>query len=272
MLKRNAEFILSQISSSDIVLDIGGWAQPFNRADYVLDVLPYETRGFFGHQGPATERFSKETWIRHDFSPSKPLPFHDKEIDYVVCSHTLEDIRDPIYLCSEINRIGKRGYIEVPSRVIESVIGLEGEAYAGYCHHRWLVEIEDNEVSFRFKSHLLHESWKYHLPKVFAQRLTEEEKVSYLFWENSFSYREVIQVSRLGIEKDLVDFVQRFNAYPAWYYLYDTANQPIGTLLRKLMVMYPVLKRLAEKLVGRTISTSSDWEKFWSQVNEISSR
>jgi hypothetical protein len=32
----------------------------------------------------------------------------------VICSHTLEDIRDPLWVCSEMIRIGKAGYIELP--------------------------------------------------------------------------------------------------------------------------------------------------------------
>ena len=125
MFKKNVDLILAQIAASDIVLDIGGWSKPFNRANYVIDILPYETRRVFHSTGPEKEFFSKDTWIIRDLSSRKPIPFKNKEIDFVICSHTLEDIRDPIHLCSEIVRIGKRGYIEIPSRTIESIIGLQ---------------------------------------------------------------------------------------------------------------------------------------------------
>jgi len=42
-----------------------------------------------------------------------------KEVDFVSCSHVLEDLRDPIRVCEEIVRVGKRGYIEVPSKTAE---------------------------------------------------------------------------------------------------------------------------------------------------------
>ena len=48
MLDANAQRILSSLSAGDLVLDIGGWACPFNRANYILDAEPYETRGFYG--------------------------------------------------------------------------------------------------------------------------------------------------------------------------------------------------------------------------------
>src|SRR6516164_2319087 len=102
------------------------WACPFNRANYVLDVEPYETRGFYttfggpAFQGPEREQFTKETWFQRDLCERKPFPFRDKELDFVICSHTLEDIRDPLWVCSEMIRIAKRGYIEVPSRIAET--------------------------------------------------------------------------------------------------------------------------------------------------------
>ncbi|NQW05123.1 MAG: methyltransferase domain-containing protein [Acidobacteria bacterium] len=117
--------VLDMLSPTDVVLDTGGWASPFNRANFILDTEPYETRGFyrtFGgapFQGPTEESFTEATWIRRDICERTPYPFADKPIDFVICSQTLEDIRDPLWVCQEMMRIGKRGYIETPSRVAE---------------------------------------------------------------------------------------------------------------------------------------------------------
>jgi ubiquinone/menaquinone biosynthesis C-methylase UbiE len=43
------------------------------------------------------------------------LPFADKSFDYVYCSHVLEHADDPLAVCRELVRIGKRGYIETPT-------------------------------------------------------------------------------------------------------------------------------------------------------------
>src|SRR5436190_9828986 len=126
MFAPNISRVLAQISESDVVLDIGGWACPFNRANIVMDAEPYATRGYYksigmpASQGGDHEHFTEATWIRRDVCSKEPFPFGSKEIDFVICSHTLEDIRDPLWVCSEMQRVAKRGYIEIPSRLVES--------------------------------------------------------------------------------------------------------------------------------------------------------
>ena len=51
MLQCNVDKVLSILDDSHVVLDIGGWACPFNRANFVVDVEPYETRRFYGTMG-----------------------------------------------------------------------------------------------------------------------------------------------------------------------------------------------------------------------------
>src|SRR3954449_10993879 len=97
-----------------LVLDVGGWAKPFPRADWVLDLMPYETRGLYGTLEPDAERFGPDTWVTLDMCAHMPWPFADAQFDFAICSHTLEDIRDPIWVCSELARVARAGYIEVP--------------------------------------------------------------------------------------------------------------------------------------------------------------
>src|SRR5947199_219349 len=120
MHEPNVTTLLQFLKPEDQVLDVGGWACPFNRAQWILDAEPFETRGFyrtFGgapSQGGDVERFCKDTWVQRDICHHDPWPFRDKQFDFVICSHTLEDVRDPLWVCSELFRVGKRGYIEVP--------------------------------------------------------------------------------------------------------------------------------------------------------------
>ncbi|MBL0358841.1 MAG: methyltransferase domain-containing protein [Chitinophagaceae bacterium] len=46
---------------------------------------------------------------------SEVFPFADKEFDYVVCSHVLEHVDNVDQFLSEVQRVGKRGYLEFPT-------------------------------------------------------------------------------------------------------------------------------------------------------------
>ena len=61
MLEANRERTDSLLADDDLTLDVGGWASPWERADWVIDMMPYSTRGLYGSSDPALERFSAET-------------------------------------------------------------------------------------------------------------------------------------------------------------------------------------------------------------------
>jgi hypothetical protein len=94
--------------------------------------------------------------VQWDLCDRRPWPFTDKQFDFASCTHVLEDLRDPVWVCSEMMRVAKAGYIETPSRILEQSLGVEHPLYAGFYHHRWLVSVEDGVLCFRFKPHLLH--------------------------------------------------------------------------------------------------------------------
>jgi len=217
---------IEEMVGDGLVLDIGGWGNPFPRADYVIDIFPYETRGIATHgigALPVTctypnplpgERFQKKTWCIHDVCSEQPFPFPDKMFDVVVCSHILEDVRDPLRVCSEIIRVGRAGYIETPSRIGESILW---NGMVGAAHHRWLVEAVDKRLEFRMKHHFLHSSPKYYISTSFARKIPLEARYMRFFWENSFEYEEII-----GYEyyQETAAFIESLNI-PRYCYAID---------------------------------------------------
>lgn len=193
------------------MLDIGAWGRPFRRADWVMDLQPYKTRGLYGFDGPEPERFTEDTWIVRDLCDREPYPFADKELDFVICSHTLEDIRDPIWVCSEMVRIAKAGYIEVPSRLEEQTFGLQG-SWVGWGHHRWLVDVVDGGLEFVFKHHIVHGRDTDHFPPGFCEGLTPEQLVQPFWWEGSFTFAERVFVTPEELDPYLADFVRDHRA------------------------------------------------------------
>lgn len=210
----NAKKLAQMIPPDALVLDVGGWHEPLNRADYVLDIMPYETRNQAGailSDVFPRERFSRETYFQRDICGPDPWPFRDKQFDFVVCSHTLEDIRDPIFVCRELNRVAKAGYIEVPSRLVESTRGVERPFFCGFYHHRWLCEVEGTTIRFMFKPAMLHAYRQFHFRKPWLKRIRPELDAEYFFWEGAFQYEEKILIDRDEVQSDLRAFKRRFS-------------------------------------------------------------
>jgi hypothetical protein len=107
-----------------------------------------------------------------------------------MCSHTLEDIRDPLRVCSEIIRVAKRRYIEVPSRVFEASRNREPGVPVGLCHHRWQVEIQGSHITFYVKMHHIHGDPRCSVPESCWQALPPEAMVTWLFWDDTFTFCE----------------------------------------------------------------------------------
>ena len=168
--------------------------------------MPYETRGQLGNQGPGEDRFGPDTWVMRDICDHEPWPFEDGQFDFVTCAHTLEDVRDPIWVCHELIRVARAGYIEVPSRLEEHTYGFQGP-WVGWGHHRWLIEIEANRIEFVMKHHVIHGPEGNHFPSSFYARLDDDQKAQTLWWEDSFEYGERIMMSGPELDPYLAEFV-----------------------------------------------------------------
>ena len=208
MRTKSVERLNKELGGDQLVLDVGGWIQPFTRADHVIDLMPYETRGQLGTQGEGPERFSAATWVQRDICDHEPWPFEDDQFDFVTCGHTLEDVRDPIWVCHEMVRVARAGYIEVPSRLEEQSYGFQGP-WVGWGHHRWLVDIDGNRIQFVMKHHVVHGPEANYFPRSFHASLEDEDKAQSLWWQDSFDYGERIMLDLDGRDLDayLADFV-----------------------------------------------------------------
>ena len=188
------------------MLDVGGWAKPLPRADWVVDLCPYDTRGLYGRESDDEERFSAATWVQRDVCDPEPLPFDDGQFDFVVCCHTLEDVRDPLQVCREIVRVGKAGYVETPSRLEEQSYGFQGP-WVGWGHHRWLVSVEGNRIEFVFKHHVIHGRASDHFPEGFQATLSPQERVEELWWREFFEFGERVMTDPDELDSYLAEFV-----------------------------------------------------------------
>jgi hypothetical protein len=214
------------------VVDVGGGASPFRRADHVIDGVAYGDRGRLD-SAPSRdgERFSVRTWVQLDLCGRDPWPFPDKFFDFAVCSHVLEDVRDPIWVCSELSRIARAGYIETPSRLVEQSLGVEHPGYAGFLHHRWLVSIEDGVLSFRYKPHSLHVQRDAIVAVLGpSRRLKAAHQTVSLWWTGQVRCREELCFDEDDVNRELCAFAAQGRRIAD---LTVPSGRPLGWVLKR---------------------------------------
>ena len=124
------------IKEGEKVLDIGSGGFPFPLATHLADLYEKDTP----HRHEPLVRDGRP----FDACDIEALPYEDKEFDFAYCSHVLEHVPCPAKACEEIMRVGKRGYIETPTRMSDIMCNftrLEG-------HHRWHISLAGKSLVF----------------------------------------------------------------------------------------------------------------------------
>jgi SAM-dependent methyltransferase len=124
------------IKPDEKVLDIGSGHDPFPLATHLADY----------YEGNTTHRNEK---LKRDARPFtnctvEQTPFGDKEFDFIYCSHVLEHVDNPAQACQEIIRIGKRGYIETPTKTSDIMFNFTELP----THHKWHIQTQGNTIIF----------------------------------------------------------------------------------------------------------------------------
>lgn len=117
------------------VVDVGGsmsgWSHEI--VDAIIDVNPIETGLFF-----------KVNLNRYqDWNSVRDYVNEHGKFSFAICSHTLEDIANPMLVLETLPEIANAGYIAVPSKYREMSY-IEGN-FRGYIHHRWIFDILDKQ-------------------------------------------------------------------------------------------------------------------------------
>ena len=114
------------------VLDVGSGNGPFPAADVLCDLFV----------GDDTERVAPLKLDRPFVSGDvQDLPFLDSAFDFVYCSHLLEHTIDPTRAISELQRVARGGYIEVPTEYLEKTA-------KSTAAHLWFVRQEGSTLVF----------------------------------------------------------------------------------------------------------------------------
>jgi SAM-dependent methyltransferase len=107
------------------VLDVGSGGWPFKRATVLADK-------YVGSTTHRVEPIARDNRPFYEVDLEK-LSFDDKSYDFVFCSHVLEHMDNPGTAMRELMRVGKQGYIEVPTRLSDVMLNFTRIPN----HHRW---------------------------------------------------------------------------------------------------------------------------------------
>ncbi len=196
------EYIDFQIKDEDKVLDIGSGGHPFPLATHLADF----------YEGKTTHRTEE---LQRDDRPFticnlEKTQFADKEFDFVYCSHVLEHIDDPAQACEELMRIGKRGYIETPSKISDIMFNFTKIPN----HHKWHTQVLGNTLIFMewnpserrdlgtdYFFHQYHSKWQNPFQDLVWN--TRDLFVNMMLWEDKFNY---IVISKDGETLDSTQY------------------------------------------------------------------
>ncbi|OGM15577.1 hypothetical protein A2V56_00285 [Candidatus Woesebacteria bacterium RBG_19FT_COMBO_42_9] len=195
-----------KIKPKDRILDIGGSMRQRDeiRVDTLVDIISPEEAPY----GPTKLR--AKNFVKVDVTRDK-LPFADKEFDFCICSHTLEDLSYPFLAIEEMSRVAKRGLIVTPSMGADMVFShinftdwLTGSRRVpGQAHHKWLFYEKGEVIYVVPKNYPLLYSSNFH----FTHWSGEEEFVYY--WEDKIDHKEVRTLHFHELIHEYKGFVKR---------------------------------------------------------------
>lgn len=119
-----------------LILDVGSGAFPNPAADVLVDSELEDNR----HRHGLPVRVDRPFVVAR----VEALPFADKSFAFVIASHIAEHVDDPQGLCRELDRVGRRGYVETPSPLCDILLHED--------YHIWRVRSRRNRLIFTQKA------------------------------------------------------------------------------------------------------------------------
>ena len=172
MIKRSSKKFIEETLSSKPdwnILDIGCGYNANKFANVICDV-----QNLSNHY--ANKKFIKLTDIK--------LPFKDNEFDFVIASHVMEHVEDVEFFIKELERVSKKGYIELPTMLEDNLV------FENRKDHLWHMDFDDVEnmllisKKIQYFEPILTVSSAKKLNEIFRKSLVLE-----LLWENSIDYK-----------------------------------------------------------------------------------
>ncbi len=136
---------------------------------------------------------------------NKDLPFNDNQFDFVISSHVMEHVKDLKYFIKEIERVSKRGYIELPTKLEDNLV------FENKKEHLWQMDFDDVNhkllisKKIQFLEPVLTVSTIQKMRKYFKSSLVLE-----LLWENKIEHEFIEENQDRNDDLNLLTLLRKF--------------------------------------------------------------
>ena len=172
MIKRSSKKFIEETFSSNTdwnILDIGCGYNANKFANVICDIQ--DLSNYY-----LNKKFIKLT--------EKKLPFKDKEFDFVIASHVMEHVEEIDFFIKELERVSKKGYIELPTMFEDNLV------FENKKDHLWHMDFDDVENKLLISKKVLY--FEPVLTVSTIKRLNDVFRTSLvleLFWEDIIDYK-----------------------------------------------------------------------------------
>ena len=114
---------------------------------------------------------------------NKQLPFKDDQFDFVIASHVMEHVDDLRLFISELERVSKKGYIELPTKLEDNLV------FENKKDHLWHMDFDDVNLKLLISKKI--QLIEPILTVSTIQKLRNNFKNSFVFelyWENKIDH------------------------------------------------------------------------------------
>ena len=193
LIKRTSKTFINKTLSENPnwkILDIGCGYNANNYATTISDTL--DLSGYYKNK-----YFVKIT--------DKKLPFKDKEFDFIIASHVIEHVDDISFFLNELARVGKQGYIEVPTKLEDNLV------FENKKDHLWHLVFDDvnNKINISKK----HQYFEPLLTVSAIKKLNNyfrESLVIELIWKDSIEFNLDDNNQKITNKISILDLTKKY--------------------------------------------------------------
>ena len=174
MIKRTSKIYIQKILSENKdwqILDIGCGYSANEFATTICDVQDL------------SNFYKDKSFVKLE---NKKLPFNDDQFDFVIASHVMEHVEDLEFFIGELERISKKGYIELPTKLEDNLV------FENKKDHLWHMDFDDVNLKLLISKKV--QFFEPILTVSTIQKLRNNFKNSFvleLYWENKIDFNFV---------------------------------------------------------------------------------